>query len=398
MIPRLKAALSLSELKAAFSFANSDDVSLFEQEFARLSDHKYAVAFPYGRTGIVAVLKALDIECGEILCPAYTCVVVPHAIVISGNVPVFLDSSPEDMNMDLSLVEKAITEKTRAIVATSIFGYPVNLDLLDEIRQRYPDLIIIQDCAHSFFCEWNERPIHKEGLCAFYGLNVSKIMTSIFGGMVTTDDENFARKLRTSRDDILVPASLTKSIKRLMYLLAVYPAFSNMGYSLVNRLERSGLLDYFVKYHDPKLIDMPVDYLQALTSIEARVGVEQCHKYAKIIKHRRKLARLYLNGLKGMPELELPVWNNGASWSHFVVRTECAKSLIDACLEQDVQLGELIDYNIPDLPAYYNYEHHSLGYSGNLPEQVINLPVHMSCSFNDAKKIVVLIVKEMDKK
>ena len=118
MIPRLKAALSLSELKAAFSFANSDDVSLFEQEFARLSDQKYAVAFPYGRTGIVAVLKALDIECGEILCPAYTCVVVPHAIVISGNVPVFLDSSPEDMNMDLSLVEKAITEKTRAIVAT----------------------------------------------------------------------------------------------------------------------------------------------------------------------------------------------------------------------------------------------------------------------------------------
>jgi len=397
MIPRLKAALGLSELKAALMFSSTDDVNNFEQEFARLADQKYAVAFPYGRTGLVVTLKALGLENAEILCPAYTCVVVPHAIVTSGNTPVFLDSDPKDMNMDLQLVEQAITPKTKAIIATSIFGNPVNLDLLGEIQQRYPDLIVIQDCAHSFFCEWKESPVHKEGLCAIYGLNVSKVMTSIFGGIVTTDDEVFARQLKETRDKLLIPAKPIKSFKRLLYLLAVYPAFSRIGYGLVNRLERSGLLDYFVKYHDPKLIDMPIDYLQAMTPIEARVGIVQCRKYIKIIKHRRKLARAYLDGLKGQSELGLPAWNYGATWSHFVVRTKFAKLLIEVCLNRGVQLGELIDYNIPDLPAYNSYKQHSLGYSSNFPEKVINLPVHISCSIRDAKKIIDIIVKEMDR-
>lgn len=395
MIPRLKAALGLSELKAAFTFPRSDDVNKFEKEFARLADQKYAVAFPYGRTGLVAVIKALGIEKAEILCPAYTCVVVPHAIVTSGNTPVFLDSNPDDMNMELRLVDVAITPNTKAIITTSIFGYPVNLNLLDEIRKRYPDIIILQDCAHSFFCEWDKRPVHKEGVCAIYGLNISKIMTSIFGGIVTTDDENFANKLIATRDQFLTPASLVKSLKRFLYLLAIYPAFSNIGYGIVNRLERSGFLDHFVKYHDPTLIDMPNDYLQAMAPVEARVGITQCYKYSQIIEHQRKLARLYFNGLKDVTGLELPSWNDGATWSHFVVRTEFAKLLIDACLAKGIQLGELIDYHIPSMPAYQNYKYFGSGYASNLPGKVINLPMHISCMANDAENIINIIKQEL---
>lgn len=391
MIPRLKAALGLSELKAAFSFFGSDEVNKFEKEFAKLADQKYAVAFPYGRTGLIAVIKALGIESSEILCPAYTCVVVPHAIVTSGNVPVFLDSDPNDMNMDLHLVEKAITTKTRAIIVTSIFGCPVNLRVLDEIRKNHPALIIIQDCAHSFFCEHEERAVNKEGLCAIYGLNISKIITSIFGGMVTTDNESFARKLIAQREKMLSSAKLTKSIRRLLYLLSVYPAFSNIGYAIVNRLERTGFLNYFVKYHDPNLIDMPRDYLHAITPIEARVGSSQCKSYPNIIQHRRKLARIYYDGLKGIDGLHLPAWHEGATWSHFVIRAENAKRIIDNCLAQGIQLGKLIDYHIPDMPAYQGYKYFGSGCARLFPEQVINLPVHMSCSFDNALKIIDIV-------
>ncbi len=391
MIPRLKAALGFSEFKAAFTFSRSDDVNKFENEFARLADQKYAVAFPYGRTSLVFILNALGLENAEVICPAYTCVVVAHAIVTSGNVPVFVDSDKVDLNMDLRLIEKAITPNTKAIIATSIFGYPVNLNLLNEIRQRYPDLIIIQDCAHSFFCNWNERAVHKEGLCAFYGLNVSKIMTSIFGGMVTTDDKSFANKLREARNEILLPASVAKSLKRLLYFIMVYPIFTRIGYKFINRLERGGLIDSFVKHHKPDIIDMPSDYLQGMTSVEARVGEAQCKHYYSIVEHRHKIAMIYLEGFNDIQSLELPLYNDGATWSHFVIRTKYAKALIDIAFKAGIQLGEIIEYHIPSLLAYRSYRSVGEEYAKTLPGNVINLPVHAGVKEEDAFRIIKII-------
>ena len=161
MIPRLKPAIGWGELKAAFSISRTSDVPRFEKAFSELAGQKHAIAFPYGRTALVGILRALKLSEAEILCPSYTCVVVQHAIVTSGNIPVFIDSDPIDFNMNLDLVDQAITKNTKAIVVTSLFGYPVKLDLIDRIRKRHPDLIIIQDCAHSFFCEENARPVHR---------------------------------------------------------------------------------------------------------------------------------------------------------------------------------------------------------------------------------------------
>src|SRR3989337_2988899 len=127
LIPRFKPLLGFSEFIRIFLPARSDAVSKFEQEFAKKMRQKYAIAFPYGRTGLIFLLKSLGLEGKEIICPAYTCVVVPHAIVFSGNIPVFVDSQLKDFNMDLDLVEEAISNKTSAIIATSIFGNPVNL-------------------------------------------------------------------------------------------------------------------------------------------------------------------------------------------------------------------------------------------------------------------------------
>ena len=141
---------------------------------------KHAIAFPYGRTALIVILKALGLKGKEVICPAYTCVVVAHAIVESGNIPVFIDSDKFDANMNLAQLPKSISERTGAIIATSIFGYPCNLELLDRLREDFgKDIPIIQDCAHSFGAEWKGRPVQKYGLCAFFGLNVSKLVTSI---------------------------------------------------------------------------------------------------------------------------------------------------------------------------------------------------------------------------
>lgn len=378
MIPRLKPQLGGREIAAALSVPRADDVSRFERAFAELMGQPEAIAFPYGRTGLIVLLEALGIANGEIICPAYTCVVVPHAIVRSGSEPVFVDSRADEFNMDLDLAEAAITPNTRAIVATSLFGYPVDLDRLEQIRSRHPKIAIIQDCAHSFGAEWQGKPVQCAGDAAIFGLNVSKIITSIFGGMVTTESAALAARIREIRDQRLSKPAFVKSLRRLLYLFATIPAFTESGYTWVNRLERSGLLDRFVRYYDENCIDMPGDYLEALTSVEARVGSAQVERYSEIISSRRAVAEWYFDALDDVPGLTLPPRVRGATYSHFVPLVEDRDRVLEAMLHEGVQLGQLIEYSIPSMAAYVNRcgsRGRSFPVADDLSRRTINLPV-----------------------
>jgi dTDP-4-amino-4,6-dideoxygalactose transaminase len=379
VIPRLKPQLDWSELSAALCWPAKSDIRNFENAFAREMKQAHCVAFPYGRTGLLVLLQALGLKNREIICPAYTCVVVPHAVVLSGNTPVFIDSKSDDFNMDLDMAAAAITEKTGAVIATSIFGYPVNLDKLEAIRKRYPHVKIIQDCAHSFAAEWQGKPVQQAGDAAIFGLNISKLITSVFGGMVTTDNSVLAARLREIRDQSIGPASFLKSLRRFFYLLAVYIAFWEPFYRLVNRLERSGFLDRFVRYYDESAIDMPNDYLEGLTSMEARVGLVQIRKYRSIIASRRKIASYYDTYLRGIDGLQLPPLVNGATYSHYVPCSKSREPLEINAACRGVQLGRIIDYCIPSFSAYRSRteSNRRFEHAERYAAQAINLPVHV---------------------
>jgi dTDP-4-amino-4,6-dideoxygalactose transaminase len=375
MIPRFKPALGFDELKAAFSLPKKDDVKKFEEAFAELMEQKYALAFPYGRTGLTLLLEALGLKDKEIICPAYTCVVVPHAIVYSSNIPVFVDCESDGFNMDLDQAEKKITPRTGAIVATSLFGYPVNLDKLDKIRSNHPHVNIIQDCAHSFAAEWEGRPVQKGGVAALFGLNISKTLTSIFGGMITTDNDDIYRKLKTMRDQKLKRPGWRKDFRRLLYLLAVYPAFWESVYGLINRLERSGLLDNFVRYYDETKIDMPFDFLYQMASIEARVGIENVKRYDIILQNRWEAADYYFEYLENKPDFILPPKVKGATYSHFAVRVNDRDVWLQKGIRMGVQLGWLIEYSVPEMKAYGGNRLINFPVAGKYARSLINLPV-----------------------
>ncbi len=389
MIPRLKPTLGWAELKAAFSPPGKDDVRLFEEAFAKLMGQKYALAFPYGRTGMILLFEALGFQDKEIICPAYTCVVVPHAIVLSGNRPVFVDCAAGEFNMDLDQVESVINENTGAIIATSLFGYPVNLDKLDEIKKKHPHVQIIQDCAHSFAAEWKGRPVQKEGIAAVFGLNISKILTSIFGGMITTDDEAMFLKLKNLRNSRLKAPSWKKSGKRLLYLLAVYPSFWGPVYGLINRLERSGFLNRFVKYYDETKIEMPEDYLEGLCNIEARVGLTNIKKYKQIITNRRVAASHYFDFILENSDFILPLKVKGATYSHFVVQVKNKNHWLLSTIGFGLQLGWLIEYCIPEMEAYGAANPGEYPIASKYALKTINLPVWGGVK--EARKVTSLL-------
>ena len=396
MIPRLRPAIKLHEILLAF--IPGKPIVQFEQVFADIALTKHAIAFPYGRTALMILLEALDLKEKRVLCPSYTCVVVPHAITYSGNEPVFVDNSDDSFLMDMNLASKVAGEDDQigAIIATSLFGAPIKTKDIDHFRTQHQNIHIIQDCAHSFFCHDEGHLVHKEGIAAIYGLNFSKIITSVFGGIVTTDDDELAARIRALRTKRLQPANFKKSLRRRLYFIAATLSLWPPLFRWINLIQKTGLINKFVKYYDANKINMPDDYLVGMTDFEAAIGERQCHRYAEIISHRKNIAYIYEKNLKSCSDIKLPFVEKGHTFSHYTIITEKAEYIRRNLEKGGIELGILLDYSVPNLPAYSNHIVHDVGNAEALVGKTLNLPVHNGVTPKMAASIASKLKKALN--
>jgi len=394
MIPRLRPSLDSREI-LALAGRQPDAVPLFERAFAQTFGCAHGVAFPYGRSGLWALLKSLDLSDAEVILPAYTCSTVAHAVVLSGNVPCFVDIDLSDYNMALDDVERSITAKTRVIIATHLFGYPLNLDHLRAIvrdaEARWRQKIwIVQDCAHSFDARWKGASVCAAPDVALFGLNISKTITSIFGGMITTNNPDIDRRLRSVRDGCFTARPAIGSLERGLYLLAALAAFTPSVYGVVHWLaNHTPALDRLTRsYHLDERIHFPPDYLRLLTPLEARVGLVQLRKYADIVDHRRATAAYYDSHLQHVLGLTPPPLVDGATYSHYTVRVQDRPFWLTRLARAGVELGQVIDYVVPRWPAYRRYADRAFPKSIVAMREVMNLPVHTGVDVRERERIV----------
>lgn len=379
LIPRLKPYLDHQEILSALKLMRGN-IEKFEQEFADKFECRYGVMFSYGRVGLYSLLKIWGLSQAEVICPAYTCVVVAHAIVLSGNIPVFVDCAENSFNMSYEGIEKAISPQTRVIVVTHLFGYPMDVHKIQEIVKKSEayhghKIYVIQDVAHSFGCRWNNELVTKFGDAALFGLNISKTITSIFGGMIITNNSETHNKLLEYINNNFKKHSVGRSSKRFIYLLAVYGAFNPYVYGLVNALERKGLLNTFVKYYHDESIEFPGDWDQQVTEMEARVGLVQLAKYDQIIECRTKNALRIIDSLSNSSAIRFLPHIDGATYSHCVGIVEDRNAWVEGYRKNGIQLGILIEYSIPYIKAYAKYAKGSFPISKYYCEHTINFPL-----------------------
>lgn len=383
-MPRLKSKLGWKELTSAL-IPSQGKIQQYEEEFA----HKFACSqgtmFSHGRSGLYTLFKIWGLENTEVICPAYTCVVVPHAIVLSGNIPVFVDCAKDSYNMDYGKLEESITKETRVLIPTHLWGYPMDVykvaDIVKRAEQKFGQKIyVVQDAAHSYGAKWNGELVTSFGDAAIFGSNISKLMTSVFGGMVITNSETTHQKLQEYRDKEFRKDSL-KGLKRLIYLIAIYPAFNTYIYAFVNWLERKGFLDYFTKYFDEGKIDFPSDWDVLPSELEARVGLVQLKKYDQNIKERRENAKVIIDLHKEDRSIEFVLNDDGCTYSHCVASVANRDVWVQKWREKGVQLGILIEYSVPDMPAYLKYRKGDYPLSTYHSKHTINFPIWGKLSF-----------------
>jgi perosamine synthetase len=329
-----------------------------------------------------------------VIMPAYTCSVVAHAVTLSGNAPRYIDIRPDDYNMDLALLPAAIGADTRAIVATHLFGYPLDIDQLESIvaeaEARYGHKIwLIQDCAHAFGATWQGRMVGSSGDVALYAFNISKMMTAIFGGMLTFQDKALAERVRGWRDAQLHQPSVIKPWLRRLYFAAAHLAFSEPVYGLTWWLqEKTSLLNRLTRsYHLDDRIILPPDHLDRMLDVEAAVGIAQLKRYPQIVSRRRENAAFLDAHLPRAKGWALPPIVEGATYSHYVVQVPDRAACIRETARKGVHLGELIQYSVPKLGSY-------IGSSDPCPNSeraslsTINVPIHPSMTAAQLRKVV----------
>jgi len=383
MIPRLRPYYRIEELKALINF-DGPSVSRFEKAFARAFDAKYALTFNYGRSALYAILKSNGIRNAEVILPAYTCVVVADAIVLSGNIPRFVDISFEDYNMDLELAERAINSKTGAILVTHLFGYPLDTNRLKDIVGRAnKDLLVIQDCAQSFGVKYNGSLVCNQGDVAFFSLRMNKIISTILGAIATTNNREIYEKLKRYRDECCYSPGLFSRLRRLFYVLSTYPVFNHRFYRLVNDLENLGLLDYFTKSYSEKVAKFPSDSMEMITPSGARLGMVQLEKYEAIIKERRRIAAFYNERLANISGLTLPPVMEEATWSYYAPRVKNKNTVREKMKKRGVQVGEVLEYAVPYMALYQTYRDRDFLNALECSRTTINLPCHPGLGEDD---------------
>jgi dTDP-4-amino-4,6-dideoxygalactose transaminase len=159
-----------------------------EEEMARRSQVRYAVAVNSGTTALLTALVGLGVGPGdEVIVPGFTFVASISSIVYAGAVPVLAEIDGT-LNLDPEDVRKKITPRTKAIMAVHMMGNPARLDELKAIAAEH-DLYLVEDCAQAFGASYKGQPIGSLGHVGTFSFNVFKTVTSGDGGMIITDDE-----------------------------------------------------------------------------------------------------------------------------------------------------------------------------------------------------------------
>lgn len=191
----------LAEVFDSTHFIMGPNGTALEQDVAAYCGVGHAVGVASGTDALHLALRAAGIgEGDEVITTAFTFIATAEAISYVGAVPVFVDIDPETFNLDVSLIEAAITERTRAILPVHLFGQSADLAPIAELCRRH-GLKLIEDCAQSFGADYGGRKSGAYGDLGCFSFFPSKNLGCYGdGGMVITDDAETAAALRTLRN------------------------------------------------------------------------------------------------------------------------------------------------------------------------------------------------------
>lgn len=334
----------------------------FEEAFARYQKCGYAQSVASGTAALTIALRALGVGPGhEVITTAMTFAATVNAIIECGATPILVDSDGGP-NLDLEQVEKAISSKTKVIIPVHLYGLPVNLDRLHEIRDRH-GVKIIHDCAHAIETTLRGKTIPSYGDVTCYSFYSTKNITTVEGGMICSNDQIFI-----GRAKLMASQGMSKD---------AWKRFSKQGYSHYDITTRGFKFNF--------------------TDLQASIGLIQLadieKKYARRKSIWERLQQSLHSDLIALPA-ESPSHSRHAFHLYAIQVTEETDGARDTFLKllQDRGIGCGVHYrSIPELTYFAKVLHLE---TKNFPratqwgERTLSLPLTPYLSEREVERII----------
>ena len=249
-------------LKAGWISSEGPEVKKFEKNFSKYIGHKYAVAVSSGTAALEIAIKSLNLKKGdEIIIPNFTIISNALAAIKQDLKIKLIDCGKFDWNMDISQIKKNISKKTKAIIATHIYNFPLRIDLLKKICKK-KKIFIIEDAAEVLGQKLNKKLCGSYGDISTFSFYANKQITTGEGGMITTNNKKLYEKSSSLR---------------------------NLSFGKKDRFN-----------HD----DIGWNY--RMTNIQASLGISQLKRINQIVKTKHKIGLEYYKRLKNNSNLYIP--------------------------------------------------------------------------------------------
>jgi dTDP-4-amino-4,6-dideoxygalactose transaminase len=367
-------------------------VQELEKEFRKYFNVKHAISFNSGRSAFLAILNSLNLEKGdEVLFQVFTCNAVVNPVIYNELKPVYVDVDEQTFNIDIEDLKRKITSKSKVVMIQHTFGLPAEMDEILEICQEN-NLILIEDCAHSLGADYNGRKIGTFGRAAFFSFSRDKVISSVYGGIVTTNDENLAQKIKKFQEEINYPSYfwiLQQLIHPVLLNWLILPTYQFFGKYLLILFQELHILSKAVHWKE-KRGEIPKYFPKKMPNALAVLASNQFKKLNKFNRHRKETAEFYYQELKNT-SFELPPRYDGQIFLRFTIKHKKAHQIIKQAWKKNILIGDWYDKVI----APYDTNLEKMGYVlGNCPKAeklaqiTLNLPTHINISRKQAQKIV----------
>lgn len=335
-------------------------IEQFERMLADYCQVKDAVVTNNGTTALHLALVACGITEGdEVILPTLTYVATANSVRYCNATPVFVDSEPKYLNVDVRKIERAITPRTKAIMTVPLYGHPVDMEPILDIAQRH-GLMVIEDSAEALGARYQDRPVGSLARCSTFSFFGNKLITTGEGGAIVTNDAELGQYMRFLRGQGVDP----------------------------NR-----------RYWHPE-----IGYNYRMTNVAAAIGVAQMERIDEHLERRKQVARWYFKRLENHEDiLQLPYaahWADHSYWMYTVL----LQPHVD--VDRDQWMDELALQGIETRPVFYpvHWMPAYTRYGGQFPiadqcsSRGVNLPTHGKLTEADVDyvcKAVVNTIQQM---
>ena len=284
------------------------EVKKFENNFSNFIGHKYSVAVSSGTAALEIAVKSLGLKKGdEIIIPNFT--IISNAIaVFKENLNIkLIDCNIKDWNMDIAKIKKKITKKTKAIIATHIYNFPLRVDILKKICDK-KKIILIEDAAEAIGQKLNNRLCGSFGDISIFSFYANKQITTGEGGMITTNNKKLFDR--------------SKSLRNLCF----------------------GKKDRF-NHED-------IGWNYRMTNLQASLGVSQLKRIKSIVSKRHEVGKKYFEKLKNNKNIYIPegsrIYAKNIYWVIAIVITNK-----DLKIDAKLLMKKLLNYGIQTRPFFW---------------------------------------------